>query len=135
MSNELYKTECNQCGSSDGKAVYDDNHAYCFVCQHYTHDIGKENEVVTLAIDNSKSSNGLHRARDLVSRGCRDRRITKTVAEHFGVLSEYDSDGSICSYLYPYYRGTELVAYKVRELPKTFSTIGDFKDVFQWKIT
>lgn len=129
MSNELYKTECNQCGSSDGKAVYDDNHAYCFVCQHYTHDIGKENEVVTLAIDNSKSSNGLHRARDLVSRGCRDRRITKTVAEHFGVLSEYDSDGSICSYLYPYYRGTELVAYKVRELPKTFSTIGDFKDV------
>ena len=129
MSNELYKTECNKCGSSDGNAVYDDNHAYCFVCQHYTHDIGKENEVVTLAIDNSKHSNGLHRASNLVSRGCRDRRITKTVAEHFGVLSEYDSDGNICSYLYPYYRGSELVAYKVRELPKTFSTIGDFKDV------
>ena len=129
MSNELYKTECNKCGSSDGNAVYDDNHAYCFVCQHYTHDIGKEDEVVTLAIDNSKHSNGLHRASNLVSRGCRDRRITKTVAEHFGVLSEYDSDGNICSYLYPYYRGSELVAYKVRELPKTFSTIGDFKDV------
>lgn len=129
MSNELYKTECNKCGSSDGNAVYDDNHAYCFVCQHYTHDIGKEDEVVTLAIDNSKHSNGLHRASNLVSRGCRDRRITKTVAEHFGVLSEYDSDGSICSYLYPYYRGSELVAYKVRELPKTFSTIGEFKDV------
>lgn len=129
MSNELYKTECNKCGSSDGNAVYDDNHAYCFVCQHYTHDIGKEDEVVTLAIDNSKYSNGLHRASNLVSRGCRDRRITKTVAEHFGVLSEYDSDGNICSYLYPYYRGSELVAYKVRELPKTFSTIGEFKDV------
>jgi len=129
MSQELYKTECNKCGSSDGNAVYDDDHAYCYVCQHYTHNIGKENEVVTLAVNNSKPSNGLHRADGLVSRGCRERNITKTVAEHFGVLAEYDSDGSICSYLYPYYRGTELVAYKVRELPKQFSTIGDFKEV------
>jgi twinkle protein len=129
MSQELYKTECIKCGSSDGNAVYDDNHAYCFVCNHYTHDIGKENEVVSLAVDNSERSNGLHRASGLVSRGCRDRRITKTVAEHFGVLCEYDSDGNICSYLYPYYRESELVAYKVRELPKTFSAIGDFKGV------
>jgi len=127
MSQELYKTDCPKCGSSDGNAVYDDDHAYCFVCQHYTHNVGKENEVVALAVDNSKPNNGLHRANDLVSRGCRERGLTKTVAEFFGVLSEYDSNGNICSYLYPYYRGDKLVAYKVRELPKTFSTIGDFK--------
>lgn len=128
MSREVYKTSCNKCGSSDGNAVYDDDHAYCFVCNHYTHNIGKENEVVTLAVDNSKRNNGLHRATDLVSRGCRERGITKTVAEFFGVLCEYDSDGNICAYLYPYYRDNELVAYKVRELPKTFTTIGDFKN-------
>ncbi|MDA7496061.1 toprim domain-containing protein [bacterium] len=129
MSQELYKTECKKCGSSDGNAVYDDNHAYCYVCQHYTHDIGKENEVVSLAVNNSERNTSLHRASGLASRGCRDRGITKTVAEHFGVLCEYNSDGNICSYLYPYHRGSELVAYKVRELPKTFSAIGDFKGV------
>jgi len=129
MSQELYKTECSKCGSSDGNAVYDDGHAYCYVCQHYTHEIGKENEVVSLAVNNIERNSGLHRATGLASRGCRDRGITKTVAEHFGVLCEYDSDGNICSYLYPYHRGSELVAYKVRELPKTFSAIGDFKGV------
>ena len=129
MSKELYKTSCNSCGSSDGNAVYDDGHAYCFVCKNYVHNVGKENEVASLAINNSKRNNGIHRASGLVSRGCRERGITKTVAEFFGVLSEYDSDGSIRSYLYPYYRDAELVAYKIRELPKTFSIIGEFTEV------
>ncbi len=29
-------TPCSACGSSDGNALYDDGHSFCFVCQAYT---------------------------------------------------------------------------------------------------
>lgn len=32
-SNFLRHEACESCGSSDGKAVYDDGHTYCFVCE------------------------------------------------------------------------------------------------------
>jgi hypothetical protein len=31
-SKEIGKTNCEDCGSSDGFALYDDNHGFCFVC-------------------------------------------------------------------------------------------------------
>lgn len=33
-SQYLFKQACDNCDSSDGMAVYDDGHTYCFVCQH-----------------------------------------------------------------------------------------------------
>lgn len=62
------------------------------------------------------------------SRGFKERAITKTVAEHYGVKVSYAEDGSISSHFYPYYKGNNLVAYKERKLPKTFITHGDFKN-------
>ena len=34
MANFLYHTSCEVCGSSDAKAIYDDNSTYCFSCKH-----------------------------------------------------------------------------------------------------
>lgn len=34
-SDFLHHTSCNLCGSSDGRAVYDDGHSYCYVCRDY----------------------------------------------------------------------------------------------------
>src|SRR5689334_7091156 len=31
----LHKGPCDECGSSDANAHYDDGHTYCFSCQHY----------------------------------------------------------------------------------------------------
>ena len=32
----LFKGACDNCGSSDGNAHYDDGHAFCFVCETRT---------------------------------------------------------------------------------------------------
>jgi len=34
---------CADCGSSDGCALYDDGHTYCFVCERHTHGDGEVN--------------------------------------------------------------------------------------------
>ena len=34
MANFIKHTNCEKCGSSDGRAVYEDNSSHCFVCEH-----------------------------------------------------------------------------------------------------
>jgi twinkle protein len=130
-SKEIGKTKCPACPSSDGFAVYDDGHGYCFVCNHYERDVeGKEED---MPLDTTIKSNWcpeVFKTNTGDARGCQERRITKTIAEHYGVRVDYDSNRNITAYHYPYYKDNELVAYKTRKLPKQFSTVGDFKDVW-----
>ena len=126
-SKEVGKTSCPACPSSDGFAIYDDGHGYCFVCNHYEKEIGKEEE---MPLDTSNTSLELFESNLGDCRGVQDRRITKTIAEHYGVRATYDHDRNITAYNYPYYKENDLVAYKVRTLPKQFKTVGDFKDVW-----
>jgi twinkle protein len=130
-SKEIGKTKCPACPSSDGFAVYDDGHGYCFVCNHYERDVeGKEED---MPLDTTIKSNWcpeVFKTNTGDARGCQERRITKTIAEHYGVRVDYNSNRNITAYHYPYYKDNELVAYKTRKLPKQFSTVGDFKDVW-----
>ena len=137
-SKEVDKTSCPKCPSSDGFAVYSDGHGYCFVCNHYEKQIGKENDMPFDYKDNFDLPEGEITHNVIVSsfeqllgdyRGCQERNITKSIAEHYGVRVIYDENRNIESYCYPYYNNNELVAYKIRKLPKQFRTIGDFKDV------
>lgn len=130
-SKEVGKTSCPACPSSDGFTIYDDGHGYCFVCNHYEKDIGKEEE---MPLDTNNTSLELFESNLGDSRGVEDRRITKTIAEHYGVRVNYDSDRNITAYNYPYYKEEALVAYKTRTLPKQFKTVGDFKDVWPFGI-
>jgi len=125
-SKEIGKTKCPTCPSSDGFTIYDDGHGYCFVCNYYEKEIGKEEE---MPLDNTEFNIEMFKSNTGDARGCRDRRITKTIAEHYGVRVSYDSERNITAYHYPYYKDEELVAYKTRALPKRFSTVGDFKNV------
>jgi len=127
-SKEVGKTKCPACPSSDGFAMYDDGHGYCFVCNHYEKNVEEEEDMAVAApqvtsLELFESQLGDHR-------GCQERGITKTIAEHYGVRATYDSERNITAYNYPYYKDNELVAYKVRTLPKQFKTVGDFKDVW-----
>ena len=88
-SKEIGKTACPACPSSDGFAVYDDGHGYCYVCNHYEKEIGKEEE---MPLDNNTFSLELFEANLGDCRGVQDRRITKTIAEHYGVRVNYDND-------------------------------------------
>jgi len=126
-SKEIGKTKCPACPSSDGFTLYDDGHGYCFVCNHYEKEVGKEEE---MPLDTNNTSLDLFEANLGDCRGVEDRRITKTIAEHYGVRVNYDSDRNITAYNYPYCKDGVLTAYKVRTLPKEFKTVGDFKDVW-----
>jgi twinkle protein len=131
-SKEIGKTACPACPSSDGFAVYDDGHGYCYVCNHYEKEIGKEEE---MPLDTNTPSLELFEANLGDCRGVQDRRITKTIAEHYGVRVNYDSDRNIIAYNYPYYADTHHpIAYKTRTLPKQFKTVGDFKDVWPFGV-
>lgn len=108
-------TECSSCGSSDGNAVYDDGHTYCFVCETYTAS-GEE----------PKQAKGKRMSADLESPGeyiwltkrsisedvCRKFRYS--VKEGMQIAPYYDNDGN-------------LVAQKIRRKGKEFSVAGDMK--------
>lgn len=128
-SKEIGKSSCEHCGSSDGFAIYDDNHGYCFVCKVHVQDISKGKEI-TMPLDIGKTSLEMFETGLGDTRGCQDRGITKAIAEHYGVRVTYDQDRNIDSYNYPYYdSNNNKVAYKIRKLPKEFRTVGEFKDV------
>ena len=128
-SKEVGKTKCPACPSSDGFAIYDDGHGYCFVCNHYERNINEEEEDMAVAAPQITSLE-LFESQLGDYRGCQDRGIKKSIAEHYGVRATYDSERNITAYNYPYYKDNELIAYKVRTLPKQFKTVGDFKDVW-----
>jgi len=132
-SKEVAKTSCDDCGSSDGFAIYDDNHGFCFVCGTHVQNLDSRKEIVMT--DMSKINVDLSAFENTLSddvRGCQARGITKEIAKHFGVRVIYEGGNSleIESFCYPYYNvNNELIAYKVRKMPKQFRTVGEFKDV------
>lgn len=125
------------CGSSDGLAVYEQSdgthNGYCWVCKEYVSDpynqkfshISNKLEVVaTDTTDFSKINN-------LPILDLTDRHINRQVAEYYGVRAKIDElSGEIEEHYYPYYKGTKLVGYKVRNVKeKKFYAIGTLKGV------
>ena len=54
MANFIKHTNCEKCGSSDGRAVYEDNSSHCFVCEHTVP--SNEFKEVGLALNESAES-------------------------------------------------------------------------------
>jgi twinkle protein len=121
-----YHTACPKCSSSDAFSYKDEDvFGFCFSC-------GKSspvdpNQQYTPQTKENYSMHTMEEIAGYASRGFKERAITKTVAEFFGVKVSYAEDGSISSHFYPYYHGQNIVAYKERKLPKTFVTHGDWK--------
>ena len=118
------------CGSSDGFSwKTDDKFGHCFVCgksnlinpdEAYT--VGKSKAVERSMLD-------LAEIATYDTRGFIERGITKTVAAHYGCKVSYNSEGEISAHFYPYTKDGEVVAYKERKIPKSFTVHGDFKGV------
>ena len=114
---------CDQCGSSDAKAVYSDGGSYCFSC----HAVGKPNGNTTV------EPTPLRRKLELtgVIADIPDRRISQNTCKKYGVTVEYDSQGKISKHIYPYYacdtddvKGTKVRLVKNKDFFVTGSTEG-----------
>jgi twinkle protein len=113
---------CDNCGSRDANALYDDGHTTCFSCGRY----------VPSADETTKRSEGNKRlsgdflmgqvqalsARGLTEETCRKfgYRVTKDGAKPVQVADYRDAEGA-------------LVAQKVRDKDKNFKVIGSGKDM------
>ena len=96
-SKEVGKTSCPACPSSDGFTIYDDGHGYCFVCNHYLKEtslflmqIGREKEE-EMPLDTTTAWDAdTFKANTGDARGCQERQIKTTIAEHYGVRVSYN---------------------------------------------
>lgn len=120
------QTECPNCDSSDAFTIYEDG-GYCFSCNYSNKKVSKEMNDFN-SIPTATSTNKLAEIMDLNSFAITSRGISKAVVDHFGIKMAVNPDGSGGSHFYPYTKDGKVIAYKERQLPKTFYIQGDFKD-------
>lgn len=124
-SREVSRGYCDDCGSSDGKVLFDDGHSYCFV--HDQMYPANRNNMINEE-DYSMAEPAVAYTQKLSVRGffsaIKDRGITKDTCEKYGVRVASDASGNILEHLYPYYdRENNLTAFKVRTVEtKQFSS-------------
>lgn len=111
---------CDHCGSSDGAALYDDGHTYCFACDTYENEMQTEERIVM------RDAVAPRVPTVEISGYCKsipDRGISADTCAHYGVTS----DASV--HQYPYYdKDGKLIAKKTRYVSdKSFSFAGDNK--------
>lgn len=123
----LYKTSCEQCGSSDANAVYTDGHTYCFSCSHRTPPDGSKE--LTTSNTSSKSFKPLTGEFMPLN----SRNIHQDTCEHMGYFwSEYakEKGGTPEPVQVANIRNArgEFVGQKVRFKDKDFRGIGRPQD-------
>lgn len=120
MSEFRHHASCPACGSSDGRAVYDD-HEYCFVCQDQSQTTSSykprekpvSNKDVTPITD--------------VFREIPRRGLTKDSIEKYKIGINLDKSVDI-AHIYPYFKDGHHVANKIRKREtKDFYVEGDIK--------
>jgi len=150
----LRHTSCDSCGSSDGKAEYDDGSSHCFVClktvpsdewidsqsdspnKSYTKNKVKVNTKVKdkIVIDEKKVSKACitpeesQEVKDKTSMsGNNYRGISDAVLKFYGCRTEFEDEdeSEVKARYYPITIQDKLSGWKVREHPKSFYAIGN----------
>ena len=116
-SNFLYHTNCDNCGSRDNVAVYDDGHSYCFGCQKIT----KENPLTPQI---KKEFNTAFITGDIKPLAKRNIDLATVQKFNYQTGSNNNAPVQIANY---YDRENQLVAQKLRYPDKSFQWIGDAK--------
>ena len=140
-------SSCNSCGSSDGRAVYEDSSTWCFVCETGT--ISEELKEEYKNKKNNRRNKKVRTERESMEETSKSTKpaITdeknKEIKENtsisgkgyrglkdeysklFGVRYGYDEKtGEVNEQYYPATQEGQLTGYKVREIPKNFRSIG-----------
>ena len=122
---------CDECGSSDAKSYREDGSSFCFSCNKSFKSTNLEDIQVTTNTHQSYKNTtvGLSEVATYSSYPLASRGISKETVDHYNVKMSVDVDGRPEAHYYPFTSNGQVVAYKVRKLPKSFSTIGDFNNL------
>jgi KaiC/GvpD/RAD55 family RecA-like ATPase len=144
MAAFIKHTSCEACGSSDGKAVYDDSSSHCFVCQKTvpSDEFKEQNQKKPSRVRSSvkkeenmevklsskpaltpEENSEIKSETSVKAKGFRG--IDDSVYAKFGVRHAFAEDtGEVMEQYYPCTQEGQLVGYKVREVPKNFYSKG-----------
>lgn len=111
---------CPKCGSSDARTEYID-HFYCFSCEAYASKGDDDGLVDTVSGDSTRPAAKSSTLKEVPTEGFKPLRgITADTMKRYGVWTEGDQQ------FYPYYKGPNHVANKIRTLSsKGFLASGD----------
>lgn len=143
MAAFIKHTNCEACGSSDGKAVYDDSSSHCFVCQktvpseEFKEQNPKKVSKVRTSAKEEKSMEVKPSSKPAMTpdenaeiksvtgvAGKGFRGLKDETTKPFGVRYAYDADGEVEEQYYPTTQDGQIVGYKIREVPKNFYSKG-----------
>jgi KaiC/GvpD/RAD55 family RecA-like ATPase len=148
MAGFKFHASCEECGSSDAKAVYDDGSSHCFSCQHtvpskeYLEENSKQPKkksnvksftkepMQTEVKPSGKPPMTRERFEEIKTETTLDipsgqfRGIRTDISKKFGVRYSFDEDGEMLAQYCPTTKAGELVGLKVRDLPKEFYSEG-----------
>ena len=116
----LRHTPCEVCGSSDAKAVYDTDTAFCFSCNTYFPHVDNDNNARTVQ---HKRRYGL--LTDITYKPLKVRKISEETCRKYGY--GYSVHRGEVVQVAPYYYKGELVAQHLRDKEKNFSWVGNAK--------
>lgn len=114
-SHEVSRGPC-ECGSSDGKVLYDDEHAHCYVCNRFFPGALKNGSF-------TNRSNRIGSFKEYRIDSIPDRKLTEETCRKWQYGIE-DSGNHVANYFNDV---GEVVAQKIRTPQKSFSILGDSK--------
>lgn len=117
-SHYLYKTSCENCGSSDARAVYSNGTSTCFSCGNWQ----KDDSDYTPTTKGRNMSLLQYEHRDVAK-----RKIPEDIARKFNYGYGADSSGATVQIANYYNDEKQIVGQKLRYADKSFKFIGDAK--------
>lgn len=145
MAAFIKHTNCEKCGSSDGRAVYQDDSSHCFVCEHtipseefkeanqkkpsrVRSNVKKEVENMEVKPSTKPAltpEENLEIKSETSVKAKGFRSIDDSTYAKFGIRHAFAEDtGEVIEQYYPCTQDGQLVGYKVREVPKNFYSKG-----------
>lgn len=101
---------CQECGSSDGNALYDDGHTHCFVCDTTRNKNNLADFEPQVEVQNARALKMRPLGKDFTP--LPDRKISEATARKYGVQFQPDEQ---VQHVYPYYdKGGRHIANKCR---------------------
>ena len=145
MANFIKHTNCEKCGSSDGKAVYEGGSSHCFVCEFTVPSVEfkdqapkKPQRVRTNTTKEEKNMEIKPSSKPAITSeenfkiksetgvtGKNFRCLKDSTTKPFGVRYAYDAETEdVIEQYYPITQDGQIVGYKIREVPKNFYSRG-----------